>query len=567
MSARTRKGRETRAVSVGVAVLLAASLVGCSQEKVDEADAGPVVDGPSITVEIPPRSYHEEFSDDAFAEATNQYIYARLLTEQYASTELTEGMDLAPLHESYEDVEQAWGRAQYAAEVAGLLAGEALVAAGGPEDRAGAPLVESEVFPVDQVSLSLEPEAAVRAGRGPRGPVRTNSGADPYAWAEEMAAPYDDAAGAQSIVNLAELMEADAREVARKAQLTNEYIAERRHAEIADMDWWARAAAAVRSAAKIGLNGLGITATVAAMPAMGPAAAALSGIGICVAGADAFLELWKGGANIFLGEDNEVAAGVSEAQDTLSPAGFVVGFPSPGDAAGIVTTVGNLASDYFGDGTVIGFDVSPARASALVGGSVQAADALTEVTMVPIPVGLSEQETNGLIEAAGFNPHASEGDGKSLGDVVTEYEPNWDTLETRLDGLVEVAGTLTSGAGIPELPSKPTQSTDDVVGEYTMTMTYEGQAPSTGTRVFALDGDGGASLTVPGEGSLGIGDYYGTYSADTKTFVGAGGLANEELTLTFDTSTVPITASGGFQEKRPGGVPGVWVTMELVKVD
>lgn len=583
-----RKGQVRRTTVLIAGVLATVALVlpmaACSTGQTAGTEVGTspaavqIVEAP-VTVELPEPTEAQYLTDQALVLALQQYIYARLLTEQLTTIDIQIGDDLDPVRELYEEAELAWARAEYAAEAASFIAQQAEEAAEGasepdgqsaPQDlgdgafevgqaswqSARAPSYESVGVPASPgSSASLGSSASFGVPSSLAGPVashKPNTGpgatfaavtaADPRAWAEEMAAPYDEAAGARNAQDLAQLMADDAKAVAEKAQYMEEVLAQRAKADAAFFDKWGGVIQGVRSAAKIILTGIGIVGTAGSIPAMGAGAAAIASIGICLAGADAFLELWKGGASIFLGLDNSVTAAVGEAQDRLSPYGFAVGFPSSMDVPGMIVNLGNMASDYLGDGTIIGYDISSRSAGFLTDGDVHVEGSPGAVTMVPIPVGATEAESNRNILEAGFNPKASAShDVKAAIDrAMNDYGPDWEAAEARIDALISAAG----GSSPQSTPAGEVESDSGIAGRYLLS--YSTPIGETGTSTTTVHLDGTQMSIIGDDASARFAVIEGTYDSGSALFVGYLPGDENPVKLTFNASAQPVTASGRY---------------------
>ncbi len=416
---------------------------------------------------------------------------------------------------------------------------------------------------------------------------------DPKAWAEEFTKRYDAISGRKRIQTLAAQMNMDAKDVYAQLQLAQEIIYSGAMKDAAFWNKMTNAAMATKAAAKVGLF---VTATVAtaggSLTALSTGSATLTQAGgILASGFDVMAEIGATASAIVLGENHKVTVSMNDIQDVTGPIAMGVGvaFPDLGSAdsalAGAITTLGNLAMDYFSEGRIAGWNVkkmagspkttteTPASEPAKKPSEVTPSETVpplaageTEITMASVPVGEDVEETNKNLESVGFPPLPLEEPTTTLEEAAAEVEVDMEAAKARMEELqIQMTSAL---AQIEE--ALVVAALADVPGQYQVSEVAYMDGEEYASYQFVADVSlQGTAMTVTFEPDRPV-VLTGTFDLETGVFVGTdlnrppdpGPDASPEeqfvqiykyteymlteTTINFDLSAYPLTATGGY---------------------
>ncbi len=554
---------------------LVASMAGCGLLGGAAPDGGDEDRGPAqpVAVILPAPSPAEDVAQQAMAIAIQQYVYARLLTEQFITMDFDGTVSEEEVAAVLDQSTQAWDNAAALLESAAAITDSAQLlldadADTGAAEEEGGTDGESaggqgEATPgladlAQPASLRFGGfgQAAAPLPTNPRfGPLPADPSNDPQTWAENFLKQYDSIDNNQKLRTLAQQMNTDVANVHDQLELAKEIVFD---GAMKSADRWEalqKAAMATKTAAKVGLF---VTATVVTAGgtlgalATGSATLVQAG-GILVSGVDVVIEVGATTSAIVLGEDHKVTAAMTDFQNVTGPiaAGFGVVFPNLGSSdsavGGAVTALGGLIMDYLAEGRIAGWmvkkapgkpqqtkpadPVDPAKPTdhakptdppktatevtpSKTAPPLEAGE--TEVTMASVPAGEDAEETNRNPEAAGLPRLPTDQPATTLEQAAAAVEVDVEAAKARMEELerqIEDALVQVQSALVAAAIAR-------IPGTYTGTETVNTDGEITGPYTFPV------TITMSGtDMTIAFGGdrediLTGTFGPETATFVG-----------------------------------------------
>lgn len=492
--------------------------------------------------------------------AIQQYIYARLLTEQFIVTDFNEDTSLPEVEALLAEAVQAWDDAETMLAGAEDLVSSAQILMDVEADSAGKGVSDESAAPADQSldgGFAAEPVAAHPAAVPPASghPVASamptmvpcaDPKMDPKAWAEDFTSRYDALSGSKRLQTLAQQMNLDVKQAHEQLEAAQEIIHSGATKDAAFWDKMTKAAMATKTAAKVGLF---VTSTIAtaggSLGALATGSATLTQAGgILVSGVDTVIEVGATTSAIVLGEDHKVTASMNNIQDVTGPlaTGFGVMFPTFGGSdealGGAIANLGGVVMDLLGEKRVAGWNVKmlsgKSKAAAKPAPDKAPADAKTpaqvtpsesapplgpgetEITMASVPTGEDVAQTNKNLEAAGFPPLPVEEPTTTLEEATQEVAPDpveaaaqMEDLMTRMEEALSQVQEALIQAALKDIPGTY-EVTESVV------MDGDPLGPYTFQAVITLEGTN-MTMAFSGEHTDVL---TGTFDPETATFVG-----------------------------------------------
>jgi len=395
--------------------------------------------------------------NEATAIALKQYIYARLLTEQLATEDLTQ-MKEAERKEKMDALVSAWETAAAFAISAEELANQAVTEL----ETTGALIVPLKHSIKNTFKLFATVYAADEATEF-----------DQVAWAEKLTKQYDALKGAKRYNQLAQQLGVDAKTAYEQMTIAQEII---HKGAMADADWNNKVVnilQATKTTSKVALLGLSLVAT------GGASVTVLEGAGFIASGIDCAIEVADTGSTIILGEGNNVAVGFGELKKMTAPVTSVIGLLNfdvanlqnrTKDSADALVYISDSILDLIFENKVLGMEISATK-----DGEVAINGQAIDVT------GLGGEAVKSALETAGFPlPEAP----MEILDLIRDtWDPDIEVMKARMEALT---------AGLPEKPSEepPLLAVGSIFGSYSYTMTYQNGDVDSGTCILEDNGDG-----------------------------------------------------------------------------
>jgi hypothetical protein len=330
-------------ISIFLAVLLILNLVACSKPE-------PAGDEP-LVVEREAGPVPQQMANQATAIALKNYIYARILTEEFLGTE-AQPISIDDALIMMDELYAAWETADAVAVKAVEITDQAVLLLEGSANGSRLGLdrlavliktIESKVFDSSGIAYAGAPTI------------------DRETWAENLAKQYDALRGAKRYQQLAKQLGTDTKTAVEQMTLASKILRnaadlEEAQAEAAEYNRSLNVVTTYKTASKVGLF---VGATIATG---GGSLASLAGSSMTVGGAaavvvggvDCIVDVGQTTSTIVLGEDHQVTVGFKEASVVISPVSAVVGLVTldPTKAEGVIAFVGESMMEWFNPGSI-----------------------------------------------------------------------------------------------------------------------------------------------------------------------------------------------------------------------
>lgn len=300
-----------------------------------------------------------QISSQALANATRQYVYARLLTDDIASLDPTK-ISKQELDEKIEKAVEAWKLASEVSATAQDIITQSLPLIKEDSVKQTISFFNSPGLNIPGLSTTVYASS----------PTRT---IDPHTWAENLTKQYDALRGAKRYQQLASQLGTDAKTAYEQMQLAQKII--HNQAELdeatAEIDALTRSINILKTyktASKVGLLAVSAVAT------GGGSVTLLEGAGFVASGVDAVIEVTDTSSTIILGEGNKVAAGFEKLKDKTGPITSLIGLANldmskAKDAVDGVVYIADSIVDFIYEDRVLGLKIEQNKAGETTIGS------------------------------------------------------------------------------------------------------------------------------------------------------------------------------------------------------
>jgi len=377
-------------ISIVLAVLLMINISACS--KPESTGDEPLI------VEREAGSEFLQLANEATAITLRNYIYARILTEEFLENEARQvSVDDAVI--MMEELYLAWESADALAAKAIEITDQAVLFLETSAKGKGIPYDRFYAFFSTNLKEVLSLSGTIYAQA---------SAIDRETWAENLAKQYDDLRGAKKYQQLAKQLGTDAKTAVEQMNLaskilTNAAALEEAQAETAEYNRCLNVVKTYKTASKVGLfvgttiatGGGSLTSLAGSSMAVGKASA------IVVGGVDCIVDVGETASTIVLGEDHQVTLGFQEASDVIQPASMVIGLVTldPKETTDLVAIIGESIMEWFNPGAVTGIAVEKVKSggSRIISQLIEAMEGMNpEVEKALNSIGINLPKQNGV---------------------------------------------------------------------------------------------------------------------------------------------------------------------------
>jgi len=340
-----------------LACVLIFSISACGAKKSQEE-----VEIKPITVQREPEPQILQLANEATVIALRQYVYARLLTEVFLTTD-TSAMTAEELSEMADELLTEWKNATVFSTSAINLTNQSVVLLEklAVNQISSVAKFQERFRSIAEASLILPHVAQAAEG------IRR---IDPQSWAENLTKQFDALEGAKRFQQLAQQLGTDARTAYDQMVLAQTIIknaAELDEAE-AMLDAYNRSInylQGIKTASKVGVFVVGTIVTGGgSISSLGASSLSLGQAGgVIVGGVDCIVDIATTGSTIILGDNNQVALGFDGIKDVLAPVSAVLGLSSlnAAETGEQLAYIGDTLVDWFYDGKVMGVQLDDAK--------------------------------------------------------------------------------------------------------------------------------------------------------------------------------------------------------------
>lgn len=559
-----KANRQRRRTLLAVVIAAAMAFTGCT--KTEEA-APPKVAAPAPVVVQPAQVVRPAPSRAVLTAnvgvtlAVNQYAYARLMTEVFATTDFSKASDSKEAALMLSDAQEAWKHADVAIDGAIILADNARTA---PEEPVETEQPETGTPSKGKGEDKAEPAPGTTSDVALGGPGGADFGvalaefvADSSAtdWAAPFTDYYETSDQMTILGRLLLELQSDASLVQAKLETASLKVDTAAPADLADI----AKDAGLSDAAKVGLY---VTST--AVPPGGsvkPLAAAEAGAmdpeSFVVTGVDGLVIMGTDSSKIMLGHEKQVTVAKSDLGSDADSFSAVIGLvdldpTGSGAVAGIedlensLVQLGRQPAEWFMKDEVpaIAVDEQP--------------DNTAKVDITPVPKGATPRETEANLQANGVRPAPAPN--QPIAEIAREVRAD----PVRVTQVIEILITVVED-GPPDGPSDVEQGIADapppttggsrpvdvsaVAGSYGIVVdgeltTSTDVALSGDSMTITFTNDAGTVFVLTGPFDASTGSYTTTSSTYSNAEYGESGGGGVGLDIVFDTNASPITASG-----------------------
>lgn len=396
-------------ISVLLVWIMVFNLVGCGDKNssISSEDIEPI----NVVRKKEPMTL--QTANKATSLALRQYIYARLLTEEFLLLDAS-SMTMEELSIKGDELLLAWENANiysFAAEDITNQAVQLLESKESSSNKSKSIFTNHVTRPFDFQHLSYAAESGRKI--------------DPQTWAENLTKQFDALKGAKRYQQLGKQLGTDARTAYEQMSLAQKIIKNAAELEEAEgvVNSWTDSInylKGIKTTSKVAMMGWSIAAT------GGGSVALLEGAGLIVGGVDCIVDVTETSSTIILGENSQVAVTFGELKDKLGPVSSLIGLVtlSPGDIGSkakettdAVVYIADSLIDLFYEDKIMGIKVE--------GVSNQAVNITTEVF---------KAGAQSALEAAGFILPGNK-EVKSLSEILKGWKPDSEIMIARLDAL------------------------------------------------------------------------------------------------------------------------------------
>jgi hypothetical protein len=431
-----------------------------------------------LAVEREPESQALQIASAATAVALNQYIYARLKTEELLSVD-NESLTVEEFQKLMDELVLAWKTADMLTSGALELADQAGMVMESPVFKETAAFVQPTTQAAGTTTASsmefVKPTIQlIKLGANSSDYAATAIGAssgreiDPETWAENLTKQLDEIAYSgvpqfERIKTLAKQLGVDAKTAYEQVTLAQKIV----H-NIADLEElraedgaYTRSIEILQGYKTTSKVGLLVTATIAtgggSLATLGASSMTLGQAGaVVVGGVDCIVDVAATSSTIIMGEDHQVTTSINNIQNMLAPVSFVVGLATfNGSETGEqLAFIGESLTEWFYNGKILGINVSGTD------------DGGTKVTAQPINVsGLDEAGVKSELKKEGFV--TPEEGNSTLSSLIEEYRTNIEDAASKMATLATEMGAIMEEYNIlvqqpEETATSPTKTTAKV---------------------------------------------------------------------------------------------------------
>ncbi|NCB42098.1 MAG: hypothetical protein EOM59_05710 [Clostridia bacterium] len=391
--------------------------------------------------------------NEATAIALKQYVYARLLTEQLSSEDLTQ-ISEAEQKAKIDELVAAWEAAAHFTASAEELTNQAVTE------------LESEAALSTFIKKAFHFVAIAHA-------AEDSKEFDQKAWAEKLTKQYDALKGAKRYNQLAQQLGVDAKTAYEQMTIAQTIIYQ---GAIADANWNNKVVnilQATKTTSKVALLGLSLVAT------GGASVSVLEGAGFIASGIECAIEVADTSSTIILGEKNKVSVGFNELKKKTAPFTSVIGLlnfdlanlkdkvKGTGDA---LVYISDSVLDLVFENKVLGMEISTSN------------DGKVAINGEAIDVsGMGTEAVKSALKNAGYP--LPETPMEILDLIQGAWDPDIEVMKARMDVL-----TAALSEEVSEEPS--VIETGSIFGTYSSVMTGADEDPETEIITLRDNGDG-----------------------------------------------------------------------------
>lgn len=411
--------------------------------------------------------------------AVDQYIYARLKTEDFIVEDLSQ-MPKEELEVFINELVEIWDTSLFVFNEWELIMDDVISLLEKSEgDKTTYNNKTKNVFEIVKITSPFDSRVYA---------AKDEKIFDSKTWAENFTKKYDDIKGGQAIKQLAKQLNTDAKEVYKQLLLAQEIVSSDAIADAAFYDKLMKIAQATKSASKVGLFVTGAIVTGGgSLSALGTSSVGLGQAGALILdGVDCLVDVAATSSNIILGEKNKVTLKFEDLKGKLAPVTSVIGLQGLDvkDTLGTAVYIGDSLVDWFYENKILGV-------------KIKLDNNKSEVIVKPMDIAeKSETEIKEIITKEGFDLKE---ENSSLADPVVQREELAKNYEldkkTIMDLLENLKGQLkviaqVTGEVVENTPTSKWEEQLENINIKTLSGTYDTRISSTRLDVFYLmDGD------------------------------------------------------------------------------